>query len=75
MDDLSGALMAMTLKMSRSAICTNLRLMVNELEQMPDEFWVGVYPLIRVTLRRADGDGVVLVVGTEPADGEGGEDT
>jgi hypothetical protein len=56
--------------MTKTEICRRLHDMVDELHNMPDLMWDGVWPMIRLGFRRVsdDGDALTLVVGVEARD-------
>jgi len=52
---------------TRTEICRRLHDMVDQLHDTPEWMWDGMFPLIRIGVRRAtdDADPVTLVVGIE----------
>jgi hypothetical protein len=57
--------------MTKTEICRKLHDMVDQLHDMPDAFWDGGYPTIRLGLRRdSDGDELTLTVGVEQGNDE-----
>jgi hypothetical protein len=57
--------------MTKTEICRKLHDMVDQLHDMPDAFWDGVYPTIRLGFKRdSDGDELTLIVGAQQGNDE-----